>query len=775
MTVKCDFHVHSRYSVKPTNWVTKKFGAPESYTEPKQIYETAMRRGMTHVTITDHNNIKGALKLMDLGYDNTFVSCEVTAKFPEDGCKVHVLVYDITKEQYKDIMDVRKNVYELVMYLRANGVWHAIAHPLYSVNNKLTQVHLEKLLLLFNLLELNGFKSTDTNNTIRFIVENLTDDILLSLADKHNITEPLVKAKDKRFIRGSDDHSGMFVAKNYTLNMSGSHINVVFDNPQHNEIKGTNGTPQDLAYALYSIGYQYLDHRFDVKKYVHTDDAVKLLDHLLGPGETSNGSPFWGFIKRLRGNGNHAVEGNVRQQLFQVLASMGDVGKIDKHNVSEKWFDVVSSATDATIKETLDYLIKQFDSKNIFNIFQTLGNMSSLYMLTVPYYVSYFIFQQTRNFSTTLNIEDKIVTQPAKRKVAHFTDTFYEVNGVVKTLRQAQRTAHKYGFDYTFITCVEKDSELGEVTFKPVETYPLEGYEELAVAIPPLLDMLEYCYRENFTHIHAATPGPVGLAGMLIAKILQRPFISTYHTAFPQYVEAGLDDAFMTDACWQYMRWFYNKCLKVFVPSQALIEDLREHNVNKDNLFLFPRGIDIERFHPTEKMDSDDDKFYLLYVGRVSKEKNLDILAEAFKRLDNENVELIIVGDGPYRKDMEKSLKGFSATFTGYLNGEALVQAYQQADLFVFPSTTDTFGNVVLEAHACGIPTLVTDMGGPAESVVDGETGRVVKGNDVHALKAGIIGMLDKALLNKLGAQAREVVEKRSFDHAFLEWIKLYD
>jgi glycosyltransferase involved in cell wall biosynthesis len=728
---------------------------------------------MTHVTITDHNNIRGAMKLMELGYDNTFVSCEITASFP-DGCKAHVLVYNINAEIFKEAMYVRGNIYDLVKYLRQERVWHAIAHPLYSVNNKLTQDHLEQLFILFNLIELNGFRSKDTNEVIEYVVGNLTDDMLERLADKHGIESPLVNASRKRFIRGSDDHSGMFIGKNYTLNRSGNIINVIFDNPQHNVTEGKNGTPQDLAYALYSIGYQFVNQRFNLQKHIHRDDAVKLLDKVLGPTETQNGSLLSSFIRRFRGSSDYIIDGNVKNSLMKTLASMKDVGRLYPENISNKWFEIISKATDTTIRDMLEYLVRQFGSNNIFNIFQSVGNLLSLYFLTIPYYIAYFVFQQTRNFSTSLDFEGKIVTKPTKKKIGHFTDTFYDVNGVVKTLRQAQRTALKFGVDYTFITCFNnRDSELGEVVFTPVQQYDLPEYNEIQISIPPILEMLDYCYTNNFTHIHTATPGPVGLAGMLIAKVLQKPLYSTYHTAFPQYIEAGMGDSFMVEVTWQYMRWYYNQCDKVFVPSYALIEDLKAHGILEEKLFLFPRGIDVEKFHPAEKVE--DDKFYLLYVGRVSKEKNLDILIEAFKKLDKPEVELIIVGDGPYREKMEKKLKGFSATFTGYLHGEALVQAYQQADVFVFPSTTDTFGNVVFEAHACGVPTIVTDKGGPAENVIDGETGLIVKGEDVYALKEGILEMLDKNLLKKMGANARKAVASKSFDNAFLEWVKLYD
>ena len=133
------------------------------------------------------------------------------------------------------------------------------------------------------------------------------------------------------------------------------------------------------------------------------------------------------------------------------------------------------------------------------------------------------------------------------------------------------------------------------------------------------------------------------------------------------------------------------------------------------------------------------------------------------------------MGDGPYRTELMHDLAANNVEFPGYLEDEALVHAYQDADLFVFPSTTDTFGCVVLEAHSCAIPTIITDAGGPRDIVVPGETGIVVPGRDASALKRGIESMLDRDKLMKMGLQARGAVEARRFDHAFLEYWKCYE
>jgi glycosyltransferase involved in cell wall biosynthesis len=167
----------------------------------------------------------------------------------------------------------------------------------------------------------------------------------------------------------------------------------------------------------------------------------------------------------------------------------------------------------------------------------------------------------------------------------------------------------------------------------------------------------------------------------------------------------------------------------------------------------------------------------LLYVGRVSKEKNLPLLVHAFRGLQEtvNDVGLVIVGDGPYREEMQKALEGTPSLFTGYLEGESLSSVYASCDLFVFPSTTDTFGNVVLEAQASGLPVVVTDRGGPQETMVEGDTGVVVQGNDAVSLLITLKDLLSQPVtLKTMGQAARQYAERRSFDAAFAETWKMY-
>jgi len=167
----------------------------------------------------------------------------------------------------------------------------------------------------------------------------------------------------------------------------------------------------------------------------------------------------------------------------------------------------------------------------------------------------------------------------------------------------------------------------------------------------------------------------------------------------------------------------------------------------------------------------------ILYVGRVSKEKNLELLVKAYSKLARsmDKICLAVVGDGPYMDEMRRALNGTPAVFTGYLEGEALASLYASADLFVFPSTTDTFGNVVLEAQASGIPVIVTDSGGPQENIIPDQTGIVVKGDDEESLLRGMQQMIaDPDRLKEMGRAARVYAEKRSFERAFEATWKLY-
>jgi glycosyltransferase involved in cell wall biosynthesis len=222
----------------------------------------------------------------------------------------------------------------------------------------------------------------------------------------------------------------------------------------------------------------------------------------------------------------------------------------------------------------------------------------------------------------------------------------------------------------------------------------------------------------------------------------------------------------------------------VYVPSRSTAQELIEKGLRPEKVRLFPRGVDIQRFHPSKRdlrflreRFQVGDGLKLLYVGRISKEKDLPLLSEVFHKLCRTHLELqlIMVGEGPYLMELREKMRGVPCTFTGYLEGEDLAKVFASSDLFVFPSTTDTFGNVVLEAQASGLPVVVTDAGGPQENIVPGVTGLVADAHSAESLLYAIRWFIrSPQAMRTMGEAARQVMEERSFERAFDETWGLY-
>jgi glycosyltransferase involved in cell wall biosynthesis len=197
------------------------------------------------------------------------------------------------------------------------------------------------------------------------------------------------------------------------------------------------------------------------------------------------------------------------------------------------------------------------------------------------------------------------------------------------------------------------------------------------------------------------------------------------------------------------MQWFYQHCSKTLARSRDYRSSLTSWGISSDRLAVIPPSVDSQRFsasHAKAGLASlgIKEQFSLLYAGRLSIEKNLSFLANLFKRLcaRRRDISLVLVGDGPYRRTLQDDLRELPAYFPGPQNDEILANLYASADLFLFPSTTDTLGQVVMEAQSCGLPVLVSNQGGPKEIVDDGLTGLVLPSNDQDAWLTAIESLL---------------------------------
>lgn len=368
-------------------------------------------------------------------------------------------------------------------------------------------------------------------------------------------------------------------------------------------------------------------------------------------------------------------------------------------------------------------------------------------------------------------------------RVALFTDTLDEVSGVGHTFRLLADHCQARGQPLTIFTVSPADSSIerrGSVTIHRLKPrLALCYYPGLYLDLLPLDETVMACAAsEPFDVVHVATPGHVGISGLYLAARQGLPLIGSYHTELPSYVSERmlrfLDEGYLDDAeardyvqevsealTWDYLACFYNHCAKVLVPSEATRRQV-EHRL-RPPLELFRRGVDTTVFDPSWRGGRPADAPpRVLYVGRLAFEKNLGWLIR-FGQAHPE-VELEIVGDGPLRGDLERALPG--ARLPGFLHGEALSRAYAEADLFAFPSLTETFGNVVLEAQAAGLPAVVTNQGGPAEIVEHGRTGLVCAS---EAEFVGALGQLlaDPARRRQMGQAARQRAELSSWPEVF--------
>lgn len=359
-------------------------------------------------------------------------------------------------------------------------------------------------------------------------------------------------------------------------------------------------------------------------------------------------------------------------------------------------------------------------------------------------------------------------------RIGLFVDSPDHLSGVAKTLGNWQREANAAGVGLRMHgASPHPPAESPMTLFPAVGTFGMAAYEGLHLHVPPVREVLRYMKQSDFDIIHLSTPGPMGLTGLLAARLGGLPVVSTFHTHFPSYAARLLKDPALEDLTWALMRWFYRQMDMVAAPTPTIRQELIDHGCLPNRVRVVGRGVDTHVFHPGRRSEEfrkahvAPQRTALLYVGRLSREKNLPLLTESFKRLAamRRDIALLVVGDGPYRAEMEAQLAGLPARFFGVLHGAELAAAYASADCFVFPSETDTLGNVVLEAQAAGIPVVVSGLGGPKDCMQDGITGLVVPALSVGGLANVLLELCDHpARLAEMGAAAH--LYSKRFTHA---------
>lgn len=776
---RVDLHIHTRFSVRPATWFLQKIGSPESYADPEDVYKLAKAHGMDFVTVTDHDSIEGALAIAH--HDDAFVSEEITTTFPEDRCKVHILLWNITESQHREAHRLAPNIFELQQYLEQERIHHAVAHALYSINKRLTAGHFERLLLMFKMFEVrNGYRDRLSNEVLTEILDSLTPEIVERLADVYDIEphhhEPWIKYRTA----GSDDHSCTFVGKTFTETPRAADVDEYLRHVTEGRgaAGGEHGSTQKFGYTIYKVSYSY--HLAQVESEGKTPNplieaALKtIFENEPAPGTPSVPPP--------------ASQPTFKDVLHRESRSLSTEIEDDAERLETKAYDWIDKLSGRVVGGYVEDTFRKAFRGDLVGAGAAFGNLAPVAVALLPYFQAYSFMHNDRPLLDQI-LKDytgrTLVERNGPIRRGWFSDTVFDLTGVVVTLQNMARAAEDLGYELTICTSGSRDPAdfPGRIkVFDPIFEVNLPEYELIKLPFPSPLEVIRFCEDEQFDEIIVSTQGFVGLMGILAGRMLRIPVSGIYHSDVPQHLAYNTGDEGMELAGWKYMEWFYGKMDHIYVNSDAYMDQLECHGFDRSKLSIFPRGTDAELFHPRYR-DPDffpsrgvPDGVNLLYVGRVARDKNLDFLYECFRSLREIGlkVNLIIAGTGPYLEDFQKKTAGDRVFFLGYITGEELSRAYASSDIFVFPSTTDTYGNVVLEAQASGLPVVVSDVGGPQEIIRRDVSGFVTNVGETAEFVSHVRALVDSpGLRDSMGKEGRKLAENRTWRSAmerFWQW-----
>jgi len=779
---KVDLHVHSIYSEHPSEWFLQRLGAGESYTEPEFIYEQMKSKGMDFVTITDHNNIEGALILQEKYSEEIIIGDEATAYFPEDGCKVHVLLYGLDRKQFTEVQRIRTNIYNLRDYIKEQNIAYSVAHATFSVNGKLTYEHLEKLLLLFDVFEgINGGRNEMHNTTWLNVLDNLNERQIEQMYEKHNIDPISNTPWIKGLTAGSDDHAGLFMGETYT-EVEATNVKQYLEQLRHkNSIpRGRHNEYKAFVFMVYKVAYDYSRS----KSSSFSQSLLSQINDLI----FSSKSFTWRNRLKMKAisttdkNGKDAALKSAFSDLVDSLHKEKDSSLEQKISLA---YNKIASISDEFLKLLFQSIEKHLVQGDVFKLIQNFTSSISGIFLMLPFFSS--IRHMFANRDLILELQKKFHLQSSgkQKNILWFSDTIEDLNGVSVTVNRVRESATRAKRKVYLVGTVKREQYWKNfINIPSIYTFNLPYYEDLKLHIPSILKSLEKISQFNPDLIIISTPATIGLLGILAAKLLNVKCVGIYHTDFAKQIEEIKADTSLTATVKSFVNWFYQMVDEIWVPTYAYMDMLEAQGFSRSKMKHFSRGVDTSVFYPQknarewlQKTYTLKDGFYFLYTGRVSFDKSLEVALKAFVEIQKEepNSYFLVVGSGPDISIFKENFKhNDHIIFTGKKEREILPNFYSASDLFVFPSKTDTFGMVVVEAQACGLPVLVSNEGGPQEVIKDGETGFILRECTVDYWKRRMMDFMklcneDPDRVEHMIKRAVELAHKRG------GWDKLID
>jgi glycosyltransferase involved in cell wall biosynthesis/predicted metal-dependent phosphoesterase TrpH len=732
---RADMHVHSTASELSKLGVQRSLSIPECATPPEEVYELAKRRGMDFVTITDHDTIAGALAIDHL--PDTFVSEELTVWFAGEPQAVHVLCYGITPEDHGWLQAHNGSVEACAAYLRERDITAALAHPFYAVQAPLMARHRRRLAELFPIWETrNGSRAKELNLPAFVYIET------------HGGTA----------IGGSDDHAGIDIGRTFTETPAAA-------------------TPAAFLAHVHAGRADSHGAQGSAAKWTHA--AMALAIRSLGPGDDA----------RLAGRGPkpmavmRIIERVMREGDARRGHAAADLGPDDARALLRAWLEAMETdpahpIDESTLLEMLQEgelshpdLLRRARRIHERKLAQAVHELvadpqaaalglgrhaTALFDACIPAipYAAATAFLGREKFKLTRSDADR-------PRVALVVDGLGGMHGVTHTVRQI-RDRGVPGYEVEVIgTDCDVDRRLSAVA-----EIDIPFYRGLQVGVPSLPAIVETLAEGRYDLVHLCSPGPAGIGAWLLASVLELPVVGSYHTELAAYAGLRSGAAELEAIAGAALGTFYGSCDVVLSPSPASDRRLAALGIAPARVARWDRGVDLKRFDPSLRREGMfEGELNVLYCGRLTKEKGADLLAEAFlaARARDPRLHLVLAGGGPEEDELRRRL-GASATFLGWLDGQDLARAYASADVFLFASRTDTFGQVILEAQASGLPVVAVDEGGPASLIAHGESG-LLAAPQADALAESLLHVVDTPMLReRLRKTALAAVQERTWE-----------
>ncbi|MBV9604790.1 MAG: glycosyltransferase [Solirubrobacterales bacterium] len=740
VTSRADLHVHSSASAVSKLGVQRSLRIPECATDPLEVYELAKARGMDFVTITDHDTIDGALSLDHL--PDTFISEELTASFKGEAQAVHVLCYGITPDDHGWLQANRDDVEACAEYLHGQDITAALAHPFYAVAAPLTARHRRRLAELFPIWETrNGSRAKELNLPAFVYIET----------------------QGGTAIGGSDDHAGIDVGRTFTETPLArtpdeflAHIRA-----GRASAHGQQGSAAKWAHSAMALAIRSLAGGSDGSGGAgnpggpsRSDPAtvLRIVERVMSEGDARHGSGSADLAAEdalaLLRAWLHSMELDVDEH--KLLRQLQD-GELTHADLDRRARRVHERKLALVVHDTLAGV----EPGAVPDIGGAAISLFDACMPAIPYAAA----------SAFLGREKARLTRSEgdRPRVALVADGIGGMHGVTHAIQQI-RSHGVRGFDVEVIgTDPDVDRRLSAVA-----EVDIPFYAGLQIGIPTVPAIVEALSEGRYDIVHVCSPGPAGIAAWLLARVLALPRVGSYHTELAAYAALRTGHAQLEPLANLALGRFYRACDVVLSPSPASDRRLAELGIDSDQIMRWDRGVDLRRFDPALRDETLlPGAVNVLYAGRLSKEKGVELLADAFLAAHRRDprLHLVLAGGGPEEGLLRERL-GERATFLGWLAGEALARVYASADAFLFASSTETFGQVVLEAQASGLPVLAVDRGGPACLIEPGETG-LLAAPAVSELADALVALTTTpALAERLRRGGLAAVRSRSWEAA---------